>query len=124
MNIDTVYFKKDIVNSRDAFNELEKIRLKAKPTKKNLILDPSNIPPDMMNTIRNNNAFEDEFWRTHNKYKLTPHIDSKPKYTPTAGGGLAGNYAITNDNNGLPYLICAYSSHLEIGAGRMVNLIP
>ena len=34
-----------------------------------------------MNTIRNNNAFEDEFWRTHNKYKLTPHIDSKPKYT-------------------------------------------
>lgn len=83
MNIDSVYFKKkDIVNSREAFNELEKIRLKAKPTKKDLIIDPSNIPPDMMNTIRNNNAFEDEFWRTHNKYKLTPHIDSKPKYTP------------------------------------------
>ena len=33
MNIDSVYFKKDIVNSRDAFNELEKTRLKAKPTK-------------------------------------------------------------------------------------------
>ena len=83
MNIDSVYFKKkDIVNSREAFNELEKIRLKAKPTKKNSILDPSNIPPNMMNTIRNNNAFEDEFWRTHNKYKLTPHIDFKPKYTP------------------------------------------
>ena len=81
MNIDTVYFKKDIVNSREAFNRLEKIRLKAKPSKKVLILDPSNIPPDMMNTIRNNNAFENEFWRTHNQYKLTPHIDSKPKYT-------------------------------------------
>jgi hypothetical protein len=66
MNIDTVYFKKDIVNSKEAFNKLEKIRLEAKPTKKVLILDPSNIPPDMMNTIRNNNAFEDEFWRTHN----------------------------------------------------------
>ena len=35
-----------------------------------------------MNTIRNNNAFENEFWRTHNQYKLTPHIDSKPNYTP------------------------------------------
>ena len=23
-----------------------------------------------------------EFWRTHNQYKLTPQIDSKPKYTP------------------------------------------
>ena len=23
-----------------------------------------------------------------------------------------------------PYLICAYNSHLEIGAGRIVNLIP
>ena len=35
MNIDSVYFKKkDIVNSRDAFNKLEKIRLEAKPTKK------------------------------------------------------------------------------------------
>ncbi len=30
MNTDTVYFKKDIVNSREAFNELEKVRLKAK----------------------------------------------------------------------------------------------
>ena len=47
-----------------------------------LILDPSNIPPDMMNTIRNNNAFENDFWKNHNQYKLTPHIDSKPKYTP------------------------------------------
>ena len=44
--------------------------------------------------------------------------------TFTPAGGLAGNYAITNGNNCLPYLICAYSSHLEIGAGRMVNLIP
>ena len=44
------------------------------------------------------------------------------EYTPA--GGLAGNYAITNANNCLPYIICAYSSHLEIGAGRMVNLIP
>ena len=81
MNINSFSFKKDIVNSREAFNKLEKIRLEAKPTKKVLILDPSNIPPDMMNTIRNNNAFEDEFWRTHNPYKLTPHIDFKAKYT-------------------------------------------
>ena len=36
----------------------------------------------MMNTIRNNNAYEDEFGRNHNKYKNTPHIDSIPKYTP------------------------------------------
>ena len=98
MNIDTVYFKKDIVNSREAFNELEKLRLKAKPTKKVLILDQSNIPPDMMNTIRNNNAFENEFWRTHNQYKLTPHIDYKPKYTtpyyaPQETGFGSFNYA-------------------------------
>ena len=39
-------------------------------------------------------------------------------------GGLAGNYLLTDATNCLPYLICAYSSHLEIGAGRMVNLIP
>ncbi len=58
------------------------MRLNYKPTKKPLILDQSNIPPDMMNTIRNNNAFENEFWRTHNPYKFTPHIDYKPKYTP------------------------------------------
>ena len=43
-------------------------------------------------------------------------------YTPA--GGLAGDYSITDGNNCLPYLICAYSSHLEIGYGRMVNLIP
>jgi hypothetical protein len=80
--MDAVYFKKDIVSSNKAFNELEKIRLNHKPTKKVLILDQSNNPPDMMNTIRNNNAYEDDFWKNHNKYKLTPHIDSKPKYTP------------------------------------------
>jgi hypothetical protein len=80
--MDAVYFKKDIVSSNKAFNELEKIRLNHKPTKKVLILDQSNNLPDMMNTIRNNNAYEDDFWKNHNKYKLTPHIDSKPKYTP------------------------------------------
>ena len=79
--MDAVYFKKDIVSSIKAFNELEKVRLNYKPTKKSLILDQSNIPPDMMNTIRNNNAFEDDFWKNHNKYKLTPHIDFKAKYT-------------------------------------------
>ena len=61
--MDAVYFKKDIVSSIKAFNELEKVRLNYKPTKKSLILDQSNIPPDMMNTIRNNNAFEDDFWK-------------------------------------------------------------
>ena len=45
-------------------------------------------------------------------------------YTPTVGGGLAGAAAITTVDNCLPYLICAYSSHLEIGAGRVINLIP
>jgi hypothetical protein len=44
--------------------------------------------------------------------------------TFTPAGGLAGNYAITSGVNCLPYLICAYSSHLEIGAGRVINLIP
>ena len=42
----------------------------------------------------------------------------------TPAGGLAGGYAITNGNNCLPYLICAYNSHLEIGVGRIVNLSP
>ena len=45
-------------------------------------------------------------------------------FTPTAGGGLVGNYLLTDATNCLPYLICAYSSHLEIGAGRVINLIP
>ena len=82
MNINTFSFKKYIVKSREAFNEFEKVRLNYKPTKKTLILDQSNLPPDMMNTIRNNNAYENEFWRTHNPYKYTSHIDSIPKYTP------------------------------------------
>jgi hypothetical protein len=44
-------------------------------------------------------------------------------YTPV--GGLAGaGVAITTVDTCLPYLICAYSSHLEIGTGRVVNLIP
>ena len=79
--MDSFYFKKDIVKSYDAFKKLEKVRLNHKPTKKVLILDQSNIPPDMDDTIRNNNAYENDFWKTHNQYKLTPHIDSKPKYT-------------------------------------------
>lgn len=83
MNIDKFSFKqKDLVKSKESFNELEKVILNHKPTKKTLILDQSNIPPDMMNSIRNNNAYENEFWRTHNPYKNTPHIDSNPKYTP------------------------------------------
>ena len=45
-------------------------------------------------------------------------------FTPTADGGLAGNYLLTDGTNCLPYLICAYNSYLEIGAGRIVNLIP
>ena len=44
--------------------------------------------------------------------------------TFTPAGGLAGNYLLTDATNCLPYLICAYNSYLEIGAGRMVNLIP
>ena len=80
--MDSFYFKKDIVKKYDAFKELENIRLDCKPQPKKLILNQSNNPPDMMNTIRNNNAYEDNFWKYHNQYKLTPHIDSKPKYTP------------------------------------------
>ena len=82
MNTDTAYFKKDIVKSINAFNEFEKVRLSNVPKKKVLILNQANIPPDMMNTIRNNNAYEDEFGKHHNKYKYTAHIDSIPKYTP------------------------------------------
>ncbi len=37
----------------------------------------------MMNTIKNNNAHENEFRRTHNQYKYTPHIDS---YSPQGTG--------------------------------------
>jgi hypothetical protein len=80
--MDAVYFKKDIVSLNKSFNELEKVRLDYKPTKKVIILNQANNPPDMMNTIRNNNAYEDNFWKNHNNYKLTPHIDSKPIYTP------------------------------------------
>jgi len=80
--MDSAYFKKDIVKNYDAFIELEKVRLNAVPQKKQWILNPSNLPPDMQNTIRNNNAYEDDFWKHHNQYKLTPHIDFIPKYTP------------------------------------------
>ena len=80
--MDSVYFKKDIVKTYEAFKELEKVRLNAVPKKKQWILNQSNLPPDMQNTIRNNNAYEDDFWKNHNQYKLTPHIDSIPKYTP------------------------------------------
>lgn len=80
--MDSAYFKKDIVKNYDAFKELEKVRLNAVPQKKQWILNPSNLPPDMQNTIRNNNAYEDDFWKHHNQYKLTPHIDFIPKYTP------------------------------------------
>ena len=79
--MDAVSFKKDIVSINKAFNELEKVRLNYKPQPKKWILDQSNITPDMMNFIRNNNAYEDDFYKNHNKYKLTPHIDFKPKYT-------------------------------------------
>jgi len=51
-------------------------------------------------------------------------IVTSSTFTPTANGGLTGDYLLTNGDNCLPYLICAYSSYLEIGAGRMVNLIP
>ena len=79
--MDAVSFKKDIFSINKAFNELEKVRLNYKPQPKKWILDQSNITPDMMNTIRNNNAYEDDPYKNHNKYKLTPHIDFKPKYT-------------------------------------------
>ena len=43
----------------------------------------SNLLPNMQNTLRYNiNAYEDDFWKNHNQYKLTPHIDFLPKYTP------------------------------------------
>ncbi len=54
-------------------------------------------------------------------------IVTSSTFTPAGGlAAIAGgrDYTITNGNNCLPYLICAYSSHLEIGYGRMVNLIP
>ena len=97
--MDSVYFKKDIVNKYDAFIELENIRLNSKQQPKKWILDQSNNSPDMMNTIRNNNAFEDDFWKNHNKYKLTPHIDSKPKYTPPYYAPQETGYGSFNYNS-------------------------
>ncbi len=76
------YFKKDIEKNYEAFKELEKVRLNAVPHKKEWVLNQSNLLPDMQNTIRNNNAYEDDFWKYHNQYKLKPHIDFEPKYTP------------------------------------------
>ena len=38
--MDTFYFKKDIVSSNKAFNELEKLRLNHKPTKKGFNFRP------------------------------------------------------------------------------------
>jgi len=74
--MDSIRFKNDIVNSYEAFKELEKVRLNAVPKKKEWILDQSNLLPDMQNTLRYNiNAYEDDFWKNHNQYKLTPHID-------------------------------------------------
>ena len=80
--MDSVYFKKDIVKTYDAFKELEKVRLNATQKKKEWILDQSNVLPGTINRPRDNNAFEDDFWKHHNQYKLTPHIDFIPKYTP------------------------------------------
>jgi hypothetical protein len=45
------------------------------------------------------------------------------RFIPT--GGLTGNFELVNNTTTcLPYLICAYNSYLEIGGGRIVNLIP
>ena len=54
---------KDIVQSNHAFNELDKIRYKETQLKRFNFrsITHSNIPPNMMNIIRNDNAFEDEF---------------------------------------------------------------
>ncbi len=54
-------------------------------------------------------------------------IVTSSEFTPV--GGLADvanvrNYTITINTNCLPYIICAYNSHLEISTGRTVNLIP
>jgi hypothetical protein len=55
-------------------------------------------------------------------------IVTSSAFDPKTGGlgNISGvrNYTLTNDEKCLPYLICAYNSHLEIGAGRIVNLIP
>jgi len=83
--MDAVSFKKDIVSINKAFNELEKVRLNYKPQPKKWILDQSNITPDMMNTIRNNNAYEDDFYKNHNKYK-------SPYYAPQETGYGSFNY--------------------------------
>jgi hypothetical protein len=55
---------------------------------------------------------------------------SSSTFTPAGGlatnnlGNFTGSNAITDANDCLPYLICAYNSYLEIGGGRVVNLIP
>jgi len=50
-------------------------------------------------------------------------------FTPAGGisrgaDGSANQALVSDANLCLPYLICAYNSYLEIGGGRMVNLIP
>jgi hypothetical protein len=71
--MDSIRFKKDIVNSYEAFKELEKVRLNAVPKKKEWILNQSNLLPDMQNTLRYNiNAYEDDFWKNHNQYFWKP----------------------------------------------------
>jgi hypothetical protein len=55
-------------------------------------------------------------------------IVTSSAFDPGTGGlgniASVNDYTLTNDKKCLPYLICAYNSHLEIGAGRIVNLIP
>ena len=59
-------------------------------------------------------------------------IVTSATFTPAGGLGAVGastswpayDHTITSATTCLPYLICAYSSHIEIGAGRVINLIP
>lgn len=62
--------------------KLSKIHSDAKNIKSINILDPTNLPPDMMHTLYYNNPYASNFHDLNNPYKLKPHIDYGPIYTP------------------------------------------
>jgi len=59
-------------------------------------------------------------WNTDQQPAQIEWTVTSSAYTDPA----TGLQVLTNTDNCLPYLICAYTSHLDIKAGRVVNYIP
>jgi len=72
------YPTENVENSK----KLNKIHSEAKNIKSIEILDPTNIPPSLMHTHYYNNPYASNFHDLNNPYKLKPHIDYGPIYTP------------------------------------------